>query len=460
MSRTHLDKLGVFGFGRLETVILAALVTEDPLLLIGRSGTGKTYLLNSLSEALGLEHRHYNASLVSFDDLVGFPFPDDEKTSVKFLQTPATIWGAESVLVDEISRCRPEHQNRLFSLVHERRIQGLPLTGLRYRWAAMNPCSVDQGGDYAGSEPLDRALADRFGLLVEVSDWESLSDEERLAVADPAGEGAMSDDGGELKAQVEGWRRDFLRLLPTCPKTVLVYASTVTTALNQAGVRISPRRARMLSRSLLAATVVAGKPSDQLFRQVLGCSLPHVAWGETVAPETVVAAHRIGWQSASLEGAEKWVNDFHLERKLAKKVRLLLQSCPDKDAGTLAVSQCLATDDRARAAALAFALYPAALLGHLPIGAEAINDLGKLAKELLRIDSEISWKESYRSSGTAHPEFSRLTPVLHRLRGARRERATQLFYWAIANEVVIHEPEALERDLAECVKILRKVVAS
>ena len=72
----YLSALGVYGFGAIEPVILAALVTEDPLLLIGASGTGKTYLLNSLSEALNLDHRHYNASLISFDDLVGFPYPD------------------------------------------------------------------------------------------------------------------------------------------------------------------------------------------------------------------------------------------------------------------------------------------------------------------------------------------------------------------------------------------------
>ena len=124
---THLKALGVYGFETQELAVLAALVTCDPLLLIGRSGTGKTYLLNSLSEALHLEHRHYNASLISFDDLVGFPYPDEEKSSIRFLETPATIWGAESVLVDEISRCKPEHQNRLFSLVHERKLQGLPL---------------------------------------------------------------------------------------------------------------------------------------------------------------------------------------------------------------------------------------------------------------------------------------------------------------------------------------------
>src|SRR5512139_672574 len=56
----RLADLGIYGFDRHEVTILAALVTEDPLLLVGRSGTGKTFLLNTLSEALGLEHRHYN----------------------------------------------------------------------------------------------------------------------------------------------------------------------------------------------------------------------------------------------------------------------------------------------------------------------------------------------------------------------------------------------------------------
>ena len=110
ISRTPADRfaaIGAYGFKKIQLPILAALVTEDPLLLIGRGGTGKTYLLNSISEALRLEHRHYNASLIAFDDLVGFPYPDDAKTEVKFLQTPATVWEAESVLIDEISRCKP-----------------------------------------------------------------------------------------------------------------------------------------------------------------------------------------------------------------------------------------------------------------------------------------------------------------------------------------------------------------
>jgi MoxR-like ATPase len=149
-TRGRLAALGAYGFEAQEPVILAALASGDPILLIGRSGTGKTFLLNSISEALGLEHRHYNASLISFDDLVGFPYPDEAKASVRFLETPATVWGAESVLIDEISRCKPEHQNRLFSLVHERKIQGL----------ALSKAALSLGGD----EPVLERSVGRRGI--------------------------------------------------------------------------------------------------------------------------------------------------------------------------------------------------------------------------------------------------------------------------------------------------------
>ena len=113
---SYLRTIGVYGYEEVEPIILASLVTEDPLLLIGKAGTGKTFLLNSLSEVLGMTHRHYNASLINFDELVGFPYPDQDFNAVRYLETPATVWQAESVLIDEISRCKPEHQNRLFPL--------------------------------------------------------------------------------------------------------------------------------------------------------------------------------------------------------------------------------------------------------------------------------------------------------------------------------------------------------
>ena len=110
------------------------------------------------------------------------------------------------MLIDEISRCKPEHQNRLFSLWHERRIQGIALTSLRFRWAAMNPAATDQSDleSYTGSEPLDPALADRFSLFVRAVDWDDLSEDERNCVTSPAGEGSTGIPRGSMKARA-GW---------------------------------------------------------------------------------------------------------------------------------------------------------------------------------------------------------------------------------------------------------------
>lgn len=424
-SSGRLAALGAYGFDTQEPIILAALVSGDPLLLIGRSGTGKTFLLNSISEALGLEHRHYNASLLSFDDLVGFPYPDEARSSVRFLETPATVWGAESVLIDEISRCKPEHQNRLFSLVHERKIQGLPLTRLRYRWAAMNPCTTDQssGEEYLGAEPLDAALADRFAVILDVGDWDALGDADRQRVANPAGEGAKADDGGQLKAEVAAWQAAFAEQLEHCPPPILGYVCAVTTALRDGDIRLSPRRARLLSRTLLATTIVqaltseslSSRQADAIFRIVLDASLPQRAWGATPDSDKVSAAHRLAWDSTMLHGRDRWVHVFHLERALDRKARLLLEECPDPDTGTLAVEQLLANEPRPRAAAFALAAYPAAVAGRLTMGAEGVNDLGRFAQPLLTVDGPITWQERVSENHTTHPELATYASVLSRL---------------------------------------------
>ena len=135
--------LGLHGWDHLESVLLAALITEEPLLLIGKHGTAKSLLLERLAESLGLDYRFYNASLVNYDDLVGIPIPNADQTALGYISTPTAIWGAKVVFLDEINRTRPDLQNKLFSIVHERRVQGIPLRDLKYRWAAMNPPASD-----------------------------------------------------------------------------------------------------------------------------------------------------------------------------------------------------------------------------------------------------------------------------------------------------------------------------
>ena len=124
--------LGLLGWERLEPVLLAALTTKEPLLLIGRHGTAKSFLLERLAQALGLVYRFYNASLINYDDLVGIPLPDETQTSLRYITTPTAIWDAEVVFVDELNRTRPDLQNKLFPIIHERRVQGVELEKLRY----------------------------------------------------------------------------------------------------------------------------------------------------------------------------------------------------------------------------------------------------------------------------------------------------------------------------------------
>ena len=185
-SRGLLDGLGLVGLGEIEPVVIAAVAAELPILLVGPHGTGKSLLLTRIAEALGLAWRHYNASLLSYDDLVGYPVPDGHG-GLDWLRTPATIWDAEAVFLDEINRCRPELQNKLFPIVHERRVQGIELTRLRHRWSAMNPVDEDAADDaYLGADPLDAALADRFAFIVPMPDWRALApaEQERLLMAD------------------------------------------------------------------------------------------------------------------------------------------------------------------------------------------------------------------------------------------------------------------------------------
>jgi MoxR-like ATPase len=461
--RFYLSALGAYGFDRQEPLVLAALVSGDPILLIGRSGTGKTFLLNTISEALALEHRHYNASLISFDDLVGFPYPDETKASVRFLETPATVWGAESVLIDEINRCKPEHQNRLFSLVHERKIQGIALDSLRYRWAAMNPCTTDQSVDeeYLGAEPLDPALADRFGVVLDIGDWDALSADERRFVANPAGEGRVADDGGRLKADLAAWRQSFSEQVDHCPTPIVDYVCALVTALRSGGIRLSPRRARMITRTLLATLIVKGltadtlgeRKNDALFRAVVDVSLPQRAWGAAADADKVAAAHRLAWDAAMLRGADRWVHLFHLEPALDAKATLLLEHCPDRDTGTLAVEQLLANEPKERAAAFALAAYAAAVSGRLPIGAEGVNDLGRVAQPLLTVDAKVSWHEPLREPPKVHPALAAYAPVLARLGAARRERAQSLFYYCIVNQIAVARPREFEQEFHRCVQV-------
>jgi MoxR-like ATPase len=270
-------------------------------------------VLNRLAETLGLEHRHYNASLLSFDDLVGFPVPENGR--VVYLQTPATVWEAESVLVDEVSRCRPEVQNKLFPLVHEKVVQGLPLPRLRHRWAAMNPPASLDGDDageaaYSGAEPLDVALADRFAFVVTVPSLAELSQDDQRRVLRPS-EWSAEEARPTVTRLVEGAREALAPHHRDEAASVTEYAMLLAAQLARAGHPLSTRRAAQVVRNVLAVRAAASALGDAddpeaAYLVAARASTPDAAWGRPVAYEKLLAAHRTAWAAAGLaEGSAR-----------------------------------------------------------------------------------------------------------------------------------------------------------
>ncbi len=301
-----LAALGVVGMSGIEPVLLGSLISGDPLLLIGPHGTGKSYLLERIARALGLEWRHYNASLLNFDDLVGYPLPDREG-GLRYVQTPSSIWGAEAVLIDEISRCRPDIQNKLFPVIHERRVQGLLLDRLRYRWSAMNPPASDDDDSpaYIGSEPLDLALADRFAFVVAMPDWQQLSEQEREALVVGSGAEVDPEAASQLSALIARGKKCYEDILHEQAGTLSVYVRLVVDLVSAAGILLSGRRAALLLRNIAAvhgarlALDPDAAAGDSALLALIH-SLPQPASGVRVDELKVLACHREAWRLAAV----------------------------------------------------------------------------------------------------------------------------------------------------------------
>ncbi|MEO1646005.1 MAG: MoxR family ATPase, partial [Chloroflexota bacterium] len=296
--------LFVHGWQHLDAVILAALAIEAPTLLIGTHGTAKTLLVERLSKAMDYEFRHYNASLINYDDLVGIPIPEEGADELRFITTPGAIWDAQFVFFDEISRCRPDLQNKLFPIIHERRVIGMNLTNLRYRWAAMNPPSPDNpeldmsaSDYYLGSEPLDPALTDRFPFIIPVPAWRDLNRADRREVLSM--HSSMSQNGSvtafdrPLLTLIEETQERLVQIEEDFGEGLVDYMITVMDLLDKASLPQSPRRARMLTHSVIAIhaarQVLEGEENTKLIDSAELALLYGVPQNATDVPPTLAA---------------------------------------------------------------------------------------------------------------------------------------------------------------------------
>ncbi len=305
--RSLLRPLGVVGYDALEPALLAALATEEPLLLVSDHGAAKTLLLVRLADALGLALRHYNASILQFDDLIGFPIPDDRGT-IRYAAPPGAIWDAEVAFFDEIGRCRPDVANKLFPIIHERRIQGVAIERLRYRWAATNPPPDAQDDDaysrYDGVETLDPALADRFSFVVSLPRFADLCDADRRLIIGGIGDTPAPDAANTVCQLVHATKALIPTVRAESGHALASYVDVLIAKLGAAHIAIGGRRAATLLRNMIAvraAHLALGLPGDErACRAALLSSIPDVV--RTRIPRaTLLAAHEAAWQEISLD---------------------------------------------------------------------------------------------------------------------------------------------------------------
>lgn len=369
--------LGLEGWTACEPVLLAALASEDPLLLIGPHGSAKSFLLERLAQTLGLEYRFYNASLINYDDLVGIPMPDEERKSLRYISTPSAIWEAEVVFFDEINRTRPELQNKLFPIVHERRVQGVPLTKLRYRWSAMNPPPAADGDDetidvYLGADPLDPALADRFAFLLEVPGWQQLTEEEKRRILRDQFAGSHGFPV-PLSEMVSTARRHLESLQDAPPQSLHDYLLALLSQFESNKILLSARRVTTLHRNILAVHAarialygfafpdLPSQLADWNTSTLLAVrnSLPQTAQSKPVDPALVLGAHRQAWAVSRLDVDNPWRKLLQLSDPLERCIQGLRMGnvVADEHASQLVLDAIAAQSDPSCRTAVALAIY-------------------------------------------------------------------------------------------------------
>ena len=88
-----LSKLGIFGWKEAdENLVLASLLTGDPLLLIGNHGCVKTHVANKVLQALGRRFLVYDASKAMLEDVLGYPNVEKLKHGViEYVPSPESV---------------------------------------------------------------------------------------------------------------------------------------------------------------------------------------------------------------------------------------------------------------------------------------------------------------------------------------------------------------------------------
>ena len=93
---------------------------------------------------------------------------------------------------------------------------------------------------------------------------------------------------------------------------------------------------------------------------------------------------------------------------------------------------------------------------------EALNELARSAKGILKVDGELKWRENYHDSGSNHPSLSVCMQTINKIpdtEEGRKKRARQLFLYLITQNIDIPEPDFVEEEMNNCFNTVKKYAA-
>ena len=195
--------------------VLISIFSRGHCLLVGVPGLAKTLLVNTISDALGLDFSRiqFTPDLMP-SDIIGSEILDDSR-NFKFIKGPLFV---NIVLADEINRTPPKTQSALLEAMQEKTVT---VAGKRYELAnpffvlaTQNP--IEQEGTY----PLPEAQLDRFMFSVWL-DYPSFQEE--LAIVKSTTQDKKVSLTKVLNAEEILFYQDLVRKIPV-PDNVLEYA--------------------------------------------------------------------------------------------------------------------------------------------------------------------------------------------------------------------------------------------
>jgi MoxR-like ATPase len=280
----------------------------------------------------------------------------------------------------------------------------------------MNPPTTDdEDSGYLGSEPLDKALADRFAFVVEMPPWRQFSKAEQLAVIRAQDAAVSLEDRTYLTDLLTRTRFILNQLKTDVGDGVADYVQTLLPLLAQAGIELSPRRANLLFNTVLAVNAAAqaiqpdASVSDSTLL-ALRCCLPQRAEGIPVADIKLLAAHREAMRAVKLSPTDPiraiLATTDPLDRLLlavkAKRLR--------KGEFSRVVADALAQlADGAREAAIVY-LFETGAVGRL--NAAIASQIGDVYRD---IATPPTFSETLHASSSRYTTWGRVKDLLARL---------------------------------------------